>query len=437
MMRYWIAGLMLVVVLGCGAAQSPAQQEEVLYRVNCGATTEYTDGNGVKWLPDQVLEPGKEWGSIGGGIGTREKDLPIHDKVAPELSRNEHFGIKAYEFNVPNGTYTVKLHFAECHDSIFAAGLRVFDISVGPGLELKGFDPYKEAGGFAVPVVMVFAGRAVTDGKLRIDFTPKSESACIDAIEIAKTGPAEPKITKVSSPELPLPVRKIEPPADSKPKRILFVGNSLTIRWDLPGTVQGLINSAPGKLRVVTFRSVQGGANLDWHYNHSKVLDEIKTGHYDYVVLQEYIPTSTEKMLDLVGKFDQVIRESGAKTLLYCTWVHSDKTDADQNTWNEMQMQVGRTLKDTFVPAGPAWQAVRRDRPDFVFYTDQIHPTLGGSYLAACVFYSVLTGESPEGNPFTAVGGGQVEVDKKLAAYMQKVAWETVKKYGDASKAPE
>jgi hypothetical protein len=274
---------------------------------------------------------------------------------------------------------------------------------VGPGLEIKDFDIYKEAGGFAVPVIMVCEGRAVTDGKLRIEFTKKSDSPCIDAIEVIKTGAAEPKITKVSAP--PFKVRSIAPPADSKPKRILFVGNSLTIRWNLPGTVQGLVNSAPGKLRVITEASTQGGANLEWHYKSSGVLKRIKEGHYDYVVLQEYRAPSVEKMAEVVAQYDKAIRESGAKTLIYCTWVGKDQTAKDQEEMTNLQLEVARKLKVTLVPVGSAWQAVRTERPDFNLHNpDKLHPGLDGAYLTACVFYSVLTGRSPEGRPSRSRG---------------------------------
>ena len=401
-----------------------------MYRINCGSNSEYVDGNMVKWLPDQTLEPGGTWGAIGGGVVKREKDLIIHEKVAPELYRSERFGATGYEFSVPNGTYTVRLHFSECHESNFAPGLRVFDVNVGPGLALKDFDPYKETGGFAVPVIMVFSGRTVTDGKLRIGFTAKSDSTCINGIEILKSEPAKPRVTREASPALPLPVRSIEPPPGAKAGRILFIGNSLTIRWDLPNTIQGMINSGPSKLRIRTFRSVAGGRNLEWHYNLSEAVNTIRNGGYDDVVLQEYAVISTpEKMLDMVGKFDHVIRESGARTLIYCTWVASDKTLEDQDSLNRTQLDVARKLNDTFVPAGPAWLTVRRDRPDINLYNpDKGHPSLNGSYLTACVFYGVLTGQTPVGNAFTAVGGGQVEVDKQVASYLQQVAWATVRK---------
>jgi hypothetical protein len=51
---------------------------------------------------------------------------------------------------------------------------------------------------------------------------------------------------------------------------------------------------------------------------------------------------------------------------------------------------------------------------------DQSHPTLAGSYLAACVFLAVLFEESPVGIP------GEVDgLSEKDLALLQKVAWQT------------
>ena len=47
-------------------------------------------------------------------------------------------------------------------------------------------------------------------------------------------------------------------------------------------------------------------------------------------------------------------------------------------------------------------------------------PSPTGSYLAACVFYSALYGESAQGNPY------QSSLSDDIAQKLQKIAWETV-----------
>lgn len=50
------------------------------------------------------------------------------------------------------------------------------------------------------------------------------------------------------------------------------------------------------------------------------------------------------------------------------------------------------------VPAGLAWRAfvAKHDRPQ-LYDRDQIHPSLAGSYFAACVFLSALLNGNPVG----------------------------------------
>ena len=52
---------------------------------------------------------------------------------------------------------------------------------------------------------------------------------------------------------------------------------------------------------------------------------------------------------------------------------------------------------------------------------DGSHPTLAGSYLAACVFFAVLFDETPVGIP--AELNGLTPADVRL---LQTTAWETV-----------
>jgi hypothetical protein len=81
---------------------------------------------------------------------------------------------------------------------------------------------------------------------------------------------------------------------------------------------------------------------------------------------------------------------------------------------------IGRELGATVVPVGLAWQRFLRqhDRP-VLHDKDQSHPTLAGSYLAACVFLAVLFRESPVG--VDAEVAGLSEQDR---ARLQEAAWQ-------------
>jgi len=82
---------------------------------------------------------------------------------------------------------------------------------------------------------------------------------------------------------------------------------------------------------------------------------------------------------------------------------------------------IGRVAR-----VGDAWSAALAEKdPPELFDADGSHPSLAGTYLAACVVYSSLYGKSPVGNAYDYFG----KVDKATAAFLQQVAWETVTKF--------
>ena len=71
-------------------------------------------------------------------------------------------------------------------------------------------------------------------------------------------------------------------------------------------------------------------------------------------------------------------------------------------------------------PVGLAWQKflVKHDRP-LLYDRDQSHPSLAGSYFAACVFLAALLKINPVG--IEAGGAGLDESDRKV---LQRAAWQ-------------
>jgi hypothetical protein len=63
-------------------------------------------------------------------------------------------------------------------------------------------------------------------------------------------------------------------------------------------------------------------------------------------------------------------------------------------------------------------------KPELELYVpDKRHPSLAGTYLAACTVYAALLGKSPVGNAYTA------GLPADVARHLQQVAWDTVKEY--------
>ncbi|MBN1780356.1 hypothetical protein JW948_04465 [bacterium] len=100
----------------------------------------------------------------------------------PGLFRSEHYSMSAFICDIPNGKYIAKLYFAETYSGIGGPGDRVFSFNV-MGHEFKDFDIWVKAGG-PNRVYIETVSVEVTDGKFRIDFTPRIENPTINAVEI-------------------------------------------------------------------------------------------------------------------------------------------------------------------------------------------------------------------------------------------------------------
>ena len=77
-------------------------------------------------------------------------------------------------------------------------------------------------------------------------------------------------------------------------------------------------------------------------------------------------------------------------------------------------------------PVGPAFEKARKTHPEInLYYQDGVHPSISGTYLAACVFFATLYNQSPV--------GGALPIDTDMspgdAKALQQVAWETVTEF--------
>jgi hypothetical protein len=204
------------------------------------------------------------------------------------------------------------------------------------------------------------------------------------------------------------------------PSNVLFIGNSFTARNDLPGLIAEL---AATRGKTMQHRLVSaGGASLRMHWNASAALKAIQNGQYDHVVLQEQstLPIkNARRMHENVRLFDEAIQAAGAKTVLYMTWARQHAPESQQAI-TEAYISIGRELGATVVPVGVAWQNYLRERDQPALHDkDQSHPTLAGSYLAACVFLAVLFKENPVG-----IDDGVRGASAEDLVLLQKTAWQ-------------
>jgi len=183
----YLIAIALLVFSGCEPSPSKTTKKanlaKFIMRVNCAAFDPYTDKAGNEWLPDQYMEEGEKWGAIY-GMTVDRGDLGITGTDAPKIYESERYSMDAYEFLVPKGKYTVRLHFAETYEGIIDSGMRVFSVTINGKTVLKDFDVFDVAGGFEKPVVKEFKGVTVKDGKLTVGFIPDIENPEINGIEV-------------------------------------------------------------------------------------------------------------------------------------------------------------------------------------------------------------------------------------------------------------
>lgn len=225
-------------------------------------------------------------------------------------------------------------------------------------------------------------------------------------------------------------------------QRILFVGNSYTYFWNLPHTVD-LMASAQG-VDLVAEQSTAGGANWSEHWQGKKSLksrEKITNGNYDIVVLQNHSMSTINRPDSLMhyGKlFNDLIRESGAQTYLYMTWAR-EWNPYMMKSIKEKYIELAEKINARVVPVGLAWQRARELRPGFpLYFPDGSHQSALGTYLSACVFYGVITGQSPVGLPNRLVSedkhGEKVYIQiqtQEDATFCQAVAAEVINEFVD------
>lgn len=214
------------------------------------------------------------------------------------------------------------------------------------------------------------------------------------------------------------------------PQNVLFVGNSFTyynnsVHNHYRSLVRAATDEADGSVRIMTI----SGGRLPEHAAGLPAM--LASERWDVVVLQGHSrgPIGEETappFRDAARSFVAVIREHGARPVFFMTWAYEGEPQMTAQLASAYGA-IGRELDAPVVPAGLAFARVTGERPDIDLRIDDgRHPTLAGTYLAACTFFAALHGRSPAGNPYTA------GLDAELAGYLQTVAQETVADYARA-----
>lgn len=192
---------------------------------------------------------------------------------------------------------------------------------------------------------------------------------------------------------------------------VLFLGNSYTYVNNLPQTLKDLALSLGDS--IVFDSNTPGGYTFQGHSTNTISIQKINQQAWDYVVLQEQsqLPSFSPGQVSTAvypyaHMLDSMIiaNDSCTETLFYMTWGRQNGDasncaayppvctyDGMQQRLRESYMEMALNNHASVSPVGVAWKRVRDNYPSINLYqTDQSHPSIYGTYLAACVFYSSI-----------------------------------------------
>ena len=217
--------------------------------------------------------------------------------------------------------------------------------------------------------------------------------------------------------------------------RVLFLGNSLTqYNGGLATVMEQLAQSAKLQPMPLFDQLTKFGATWAQMWDVTGARDLIHQGGWDYVVLQDYSTaalTYPSEMQVYGRRFSNAVLSVGAKPIFFMTWPHADKPETLQPI-AAAYIGLAKDNHGLTAPVGWAWKKVMTENPQIDLYdlreNPAKHPTPAGTYLTACVFYSVLFNQSPHGLTSRIVEGTNVYIDLSptVAHYLQDTAWKTV-----------
>lgn len=233
-----------------------------------------------------------------------------------------------------------------------------------------------------------------------------------------------------------------------KTKNVLFLGNSYTEVNNLPSLIKNIANSTGND--IVYDSNTPGGYTLQGHAGNNISQSKIMQGNWDFVVLQEQsqIPSFPDNyvntnMFPYAKKLDSLINHYNpcAETIFYMTWgrkngdtsncasnpvicTYIGMDNAIRNRYEMMANQNQAILS----PVGAVWRYIRTNFPSIELYSsDESHPSLEGSYAAACAFYTVIFRENPNlityNSTLDPVVAAQIRAATQVVVYNQMAQW--------------
>jgi len=222
--------------------------------------------------------------------------------------------------------------------------------------------------------------------------------------------------------------------------KVLFLGNSFTYTYDIPGLFSGL--SSAGGFSVFVDENTQAGmavANeqITGHINDPISQAKIISQQWDYIVVQDnqgdyvnnvgVIPAACGNAN--ITLYNQIKANNECTRIIYFAgWgpeggvATGDNTTSCINRIHGNMLYLNDAIADEIVtPIGKAWITSLSQLPSVdLYYSDNVHPSLAGSYLAAATIFTTIFKINP--SPLTFTGG----VNSATAQTMRNIAYNTV-----------
>ncbi len=231
-------------------------------------------------------------------------------------------------------------------------------------------------------------------------------------------------------------------------KKVLFIGNSYTYVNNLP---QLLADVALSKQDTVVFdQSVFGGFTFNNHCNTAQTWQKIKSNTWDVVVLQaqsqepSFSPTQVlSSTYPYAKQLNDSIKAANpcSEVMFYMTWGRKNGDASNCGSYppvcsyTGMQARLRESymmFKDSFMatcaPVGVTWKKHVALYPSVDLYQpDESHPSMHGSYLAACVFYSSIFKKSSAGasypSPVTVAEASNIQTLSSTTVLDSVAVW--------------
>lgn len=195
-------------------------------------------------------------------------------------------------------------------------------------------------------------------------------------------------------------------------RSVLFLGNSYTSVNNLPQLISDAAKSVGDTLFYDSY--TPGGYTLQDHNQDTNGTNKIKNQPWDYIVLQG----QSQEPITKTGKFKSGARalksyadqyNSCSVIMLYITWGRKNGDPSNCAKFPVMCTYWGMdtTLRNTYYdlaedinaevsPVSVVWQYLRNNYPGINLYQpDGSHPSVAGSYAAACCFYTTIFKKDP------------------------------------------